>query len=90
MGYRENFFKHNPGFHDRWICFRCGKILKKSEVEVDHILPQSKGGPDDHWNLQGLCRPCNREKYNKIDLGTAKDFGKKIVWQAVKKVWPFK
>lgn len=32
------------------------------KMEVDHILPWSKGGSDELYNLQPLCKPCNRSK----------------------------
>lgn len=31
-------------------------------LHVDHILPRSKGGPNDDENLQTLCRSCNLHK----------------------------
>ena len=43
-----------------WQCARCGEI---SSLEVDHIVPTSKGGePFDESNLQVLCRHCNRQE----------------------------
>jgi hypothetical protein len=35
-------------------------------LEVDHIVPVSKGGLSTHENLQTLCWRCNRTKSNKI------------------------
>ncbi|WP_423188253.1 HNH endonuclease [Alishewanella sp. d11] len=29
---------------------------------MDHIKPKSKGGTDDHANLQTLCKPCHDRK----------------------------
>lgn len=87
MGYREEFFKHNKGIYGVWFCARCRRTLSQPEVEVDHIWPQSKGGPDHHSNLQSLCRPCNRKKYNKINRNTAFDFGKKALWDVIKRAW---
>ena len=34
-------------------------------MEVDHVLPQSRGGTDHSDNLQLLCSHCNRSKGNK-------------------------
>lgn len=35
-------------------------------LEVDHIIPVSKGGLSTHDNLQTLCWRCNRTKSNKV------------------------
>lgn len=35
-------------------------------MTVDHILPQSKGGTWDMYNLDVLCAPCNHEKADRL------------------------
>ena len=40
----------------------CGDRLRKRLLEIDHIIPRSKGGPDIDSNLQLLCGWCNRTK----------------------------
>ena len=51
---------------DGWRCVSCGKSADDGAIlEVDHILPRSKGGSDDISNLQTLCRECNVGKSNK-------------------------
>lgn len=35
---------------------------KKQDLEIDHILPISKGGKSTIDNLQTLCKTCNKEK----------------------------
>lgn len=50
-------------------CSLCGaRPTKNSEVEldIDHIMPTSKGGSDDFENLQVLCHRCNRAKGNHL------------------------
>ncbi len=44
-------------------CRRCGSAR---DLEVDHIVPFSKGGASEEWNLQTLCRRCNRRKWKKL------------------------
>ena len=29
---------------------------------IDHIVPKSKGGTNDLWNLRATCQPCNGKK----------------------------
>lgn len=52
---------------DKWKCRSCGRTAKEDGVllEVDHIIPRSKGGNDDISNLQTLCKKCNIGKSNK-------------------------
>lgn len=52
---------------DRWTCNACGRTSRDDGVrlEVDHILPRSKGGTDHPTNLQVLCRKCNIGKSNR-------------------------
>lgn len=48
---------------DSYTCQYCGKI--GGILEIDHIIPFSKGGPDDMSNLITSCRRCNRQKKDK-------------------------
>jgi hypothetical protein len=52
---------------DNWTCCSCGRSSKEEGItlEVDHIIPRSKGGTDDIDNLQTLCKKCNVGKSNK-------------------------
>jgi hypothetical protein len=44
-------------------CVICGSSAKDGAIlEVDHIIPKSKGGTDAIENLQTLCFDCNRGK----------------------------
>jgi 5-methylcytosine-specific restriction endonuclease McrA len=44
-------------------CVICGST---ENLQLDHIIPFSKGGADTAENLQVLCQKCNLEKSNKI------------------------
>ncbi len=51
---------------------RCGFCLSQQEfvwdiLEIDHILPLTKGGKDDEENLWLICSSCNAAKYNKVE-----------------------
>lgn len=52
---------------DRWKCLSCGRSAREDGVvlEVDHIIPRSKGGSNETSNLQTLCKKCNVGKSNK-------------------------
>lgn len=44
-------------------CTHCGLYFtEESVLEVDHIIPKSKGGKDEYKNLQLLHRHCHDEK----------------------------
>ncbi|MBR1805961.1 MAG: HNH endonuclease [Selenomonadaceae bacterium] len=60
--YREEWFKYNPSDHGWYTCAQCGGKFRKADMDVDHIIPQKYGGPDALFNLQGLCKHCNRSK----------------------------
>ena len=49
---------------DHFRCVRCGRTPQRDGVrlEVDHIIPISKGGKTVLDNLQTLCFECNRGK----------------------------
>ena len=55
--------------HCRKWCARPDKtwdnIPDKQKMEVDHIQSWINGGSDELWNLQVLCKPCNRSKSSK-------------------------
>lgn len=55
---------------DRWGpgCVYCGSA---APLEVDHIIPKSRGGADAFDNYAPACGPCNRRKAKK----TAAEFG---------------
>lgn len=54
---------------DHFTCCNCGNstsIEPNLLLEIDHIVPVSKGGRTVEENLQTLCWKCNRAKSNKI------------------------
>ena len=60
--------RYNVLRRDRFRCQICGTTAKDgAELEIDHIIPVSKGGKTVMDNLQTLCKRCNRGKSNKYD-----------------------
>lgn len=48
-------------------CVMCGR---SGNLEIDHIVPISKGGKSTLDNLQTLCHRCNTEKSNKVTFSS--------------------
>lgn len=54
---------------DNYTCCYCHNSISQEPnllLEIDHIIPLSKGGKTEERNLQTLCWKCNRSKGNKI------------------------
>jgi len=48
---------------DRYRCSICNQRLRKSRLDVDHIVPIRMGGnPYDKENLRTLCKDCHKAK----------------------------
>ena len=68
---------------DNFACRYCGAKAPEVRLEIDHIKPQSKNGPDDIENLITACERCNSGKSDlelvqmfavpKIDVGRYED-----------------
>jgi 5-methylcytosine-specific restriction endonuclease McrA len=43
-------------------CFYCGS---SEEIQIDHVMPISRGGKHSIGNLVAACGPCNRQKHSK-------------------------
>ena len=50
---------------DKFQCQYCGRASPDVILEIDHIVPVSKGGTNDIMNLITACRDCNRGKTNR-------------------------
>ncbi len=59
-GFRYKILKR-----DNFKCKACGKSASEVELQIDHIIPVSKGGKTIESNLQALCKKCNSGKSNK-------------------------
>ncbi len=60
------FTRHNVFARDRHRCSYCGKKKNTDELDIDHVLPRSRGGPHEWGNVVTSCRPCNLRKADKL------------------------
>jgi site-specific DNA-methyltransferase (adenine-specific) len=54
---KEQLYKEQNG-----ICNGCKVQFEIRNMEIDHIIPKSKGGGDYYENYQLLCGACNKKK----------------------------
>jgi hypothetical protein len=47
---------------------KCCFCESTKRLEIDHIIPISKGGREDEENMQILCKTCNISKGNRINI----------------------
>lgn len=57
---RQNIFEHY-----KWICSYCGKRFPSKQLNLDHVIPRSKGGKTNWNNIVLSCVPCNSRKDDK-------------------------
>lgn len=67
---RENVYAHY-----RNTCSYCGHRFPTSELNLDHVIPQSRGGKKSWENIVLSCVPCNSRKANK----TPEEAGMKLL-----------
>jgi 5-methylcytosine-specific restriction endonuclease McrA len=54
--------RRNLMFRDAHQCQYCGKRPTLRELNIDHVVPRSRGGNDSWENLVTACRVCNLRK----------------------------
>jgi len=77
---------------DRYTCAYCGarpgerphiggrsRILSRSDMTIDHIVPSSRGGQTTWTNTVCACRFCNQRKGDR----TPKEAGMRLHWKPV-------
>lgn len=47
---------------DEYMCLYCGKRFLRNQLSRDHVIPQSRGGPDTWENCVTACKRCNHYK----------------------------
>jgi 5-methylcytosine-specific restriction endonuclease McrA len=59
------FTRRNIFFRDRNRCQYCGKVFSQAELNLDHVVPLSRGGQSSWDNVVCACIPCNSRKGNR-------------------------
>lgn len=49
-------------------CVYCGNEYQYDKLEIEHMIPKARGGPDNIRNCQLACRSCNLAKGTKTDI----------------------
>jgi site-specific DNA-methyltransferase (adenine-specific) len=77
---KDRLYKEQNG-----LCNACGVAFEKRNLEIDHIIPKTKGGGDYYENYQLLCSSCNKIKgtrpmeYLRIKIKTREEMLKKEI-----------
>lgn len=50
---------------DRHVCAYCANRFRFDQLDMEHIVPRSKGGEDSWMNLVAACKACNSRKANR-------------------------
>lgn len=50
---------------DRYMCAYCAQVFKESQLDLEHIIPESRGGAWSWMNLVAACKSCNNFKANR-------------------------
>lgn len=75
---RRNIYEHY-GYH----CCYCGRKFGTQELNLEHVLPRSRGGRTDWSNIVTSCMPCNLRKADKLPV----EAGMKLLIKPSKPKW---
>lgn len=67
---RRNIYEHY-----NYRCCYCGKKFDSSKLNIDHVIPRSRGGKTEWSNVVTSCIECNLKKGNR----TPQEAGMKLV-----------
>ena len=60
------FTRHNIYEHYKYRCCYCGHRFPTAELNLDHVVPRSRGGTATWENIVTACLPCNTRKANRL------------------------
>jgi 5-methylcytosine-specific restriction endonuclease McrA len=80
------FSRFNVYARDRGQCQYCGRRYPRGELNLDHVMPRSRGGASAWENVVCSCVACNRRKSNR----TPGEAGMRLVRAPYRPQWtPF-
>jgi 5-methylcytosine-specific restriction endonuclease McrA len=65
---------------DRHTCAYCAEVFHERDLQCEHVLPESRGGPWTWTNLVSACAVCNNRKAAR----TPEEAGMPLVYPAVR------
>lgn len=77
------FSRYNIYLRDRNRCQYCGRVLPKGELNIDHVIPRSRGGKTTWTNVVLSCVECNRKKGGRLP----EEAGMKLIRKPQKPRW---
>jgi 5-methylcytosine-specific restriction endonuclease McrA len=60
------FSRKNILQRDEFTCQYCGKKQAKKDLTLDHVIPKSRGGKSQWYNIVACCQKCNEEKGDRL------------------------
>ncbi len=60
------FTRRNIYEHYGYRCAYCGLKFSTNELNLEHVVPRSRGGKTDWTNVVTACIPCNLKKGNRL------------------------
>ncbi len=80
------FSRFNIFARDGNTCQYCGRRLPRTELNLDHVIPRSRGGTSGWGNIVCSCHSCNRRKGGR----TPEEAGMRLVRKPQRPQWtPF-
>jgi 5-methylcytosine-specific restriction endonuclease McrA len=77
------FSRINILARDQHTCQYCGKHFTRTDLNLDHVNPRSRGGVSTWENVVTSCIPCNRKKAGR----TPAEAGMKLIKKPVRPKW---
>jgi 5-methylcytosine-specific restriction endonuclease McrA len=77
------FTRRNIYEHYGYSCCYCGRKFSTSDLNLEHVLPRSRGGKTDWANIVTSCMPCNLRKADRLP----DEAGMKLLIKPTKPKW---